>query len=70
MAKAFRVKQIRSTSGQTRRQKETIRCLGLRGIGREVIVKDHPAQRGQIFKVQHLVTVIPVVTPVDERSES
>ena len=60
MTKAFKVKQVKSTSGQTRKQKEAIRCLGLRGIGKEVTVKDHPAQRGQILKVQHLVTVTPV----------
>ena len=60
MAKAFKVKQVRSTIGQTRKQKEAIRCLGLRGIGREVTVADHPTQRGQILKVRHLVTVTPV----------
>ena len=60
MEKIFKVKQIRSFSGQTRRQKETLRCLGLRGIGKEVMVKDHPAQRGQILKIQHLVEVTPI----------
>ena len=60
MAKVFKVKQIRGFSGQTRRQKETLRCLGLRGIGKEVTIKDHPAQRGQLLKVQHLVTVTPL----------
>ncbi len=60
MAKEFKVKQVRSTIGKTRKQKEAIRCLGLRGIGKEVIVKDNPAQRGQILKVQHLVSVTPI----------
>ena len=60
MAKTFKVKQIRSISGSTRKQKEAVRCLGLRGIGKEVVVKDHPAQRGQILKVQHLVQVTPI----------
>ena len=60
MAKVFKVKQIRSLSGLTRKQKEAMRCLGLRGIGKEVVVKDHPAQRGQVLKVQHLVQVTPV----------
>ena len=60
MAKEFKVKQIRSTIGQTQKQKDAMRCLGLRGIGKEVRVKDHPAQRGQILKVQHLVAVTRV----------
>ena len=60
MAKTFKVKQIRSISGSTYKQKEAVRCLGLRGIGKEVVVKDHPAQRGQILKVQHLVQVTPI----------
>lgn len=57
MAKKFQVTQIRSTIGCTVTQKETMRCLGLRGIRHTVAVNDTPANRGQIFKVQHLVTV-------------
>ncbi len=57
MAKTFRVKLIRSTIGCTQDQKDTVRCLGLRKIRQEVQIKDNPANRGQIFKVQHLVQV-------------
>jgi large subunit ribosomal protein L30 len=57
MAKTFQVKQIRSTIGCTVTQKETMRCLGLRRIGHTVSVNDTPANRGQIFKIQHLLTV-------------
>lgn len=57
MAKAFKVKLVRSLIGATQDQKDTVRCLGLRKIRQEVTVADNPANRGQIFKVQHLVDV-------------
>ena len=57
MAKQFRVKQKRSTIGQTKSQKDTVRCLGLRGINTEVVVPDNPQNRGQIYKIQHLLDV-------------
>ena len=57
MAKSFRIKLKKSTIGCTVTQQETVRCLGLRRPGSEVVVKDNPAIRGQIFKVQHLLDV-------------
>lgn len=57
MAKKFQVKLIRSVIGCTKDQKETIRCLGLKKIGQKVSVNDTPANRGQIYKVQHLLDV-------------
>ncbi len=57
MSQVFRVKRILSTNNLERSQKEALRCLGLRKIGSEVVVKDNPAMRGQILKVQHLVKV-------------
>ena len=57
MAKSFRVKLVRSTNGCTQKQKDAVRCLGLRKIRGEVVVQDNPAMRGQILKVQHLVEV-------------
>lgn len=57
MAKAFRVKLKKSMIGCSLTQKETVRCLGLRKIGHEVVVKDNVANRGQIFKIQHLLDV-------------
>ena len=59
MAKSFRVKLIKSTIGCTQTQKDTVRCLGLRKINSEAVVADNPANRGQIFKVQHLLDVTP-----------
>ncbi len=57
MAKIFLVKQVRGLRGCTGTQRETMRCLGLRRIGHVVKVKDNPANRGQIFKIQHLLNV-------------
>lgn len=57
--KKFRVKLVRSLIGCTVSQKETVRCLGLKRLQHEVLVPDNQANRGQIIKVQHLLTVKP-----------
>jgi large subunit ribosomal protein L30 len=57
MKKSFRVKLIKSISGSTKSQREAVRCLGLRRLQSEVVIKDNPANRGQIYKVHHLVDV-------------
>jgi len=55
--KTFKVTLKKGLIGATQIQKDTIRCLGLRGIGSSVVVKDNPAQRGQIFKMQQWLDV-------------
>jgi large subunit ribosomal protein L30 len=55
--KTIKVTQVRSQIGGTRRQRESLRGLGLRGIGWSVTVADTPATRGLIGKVAHLVQV-------------
>ncbi len=57
MAKTFKVKLKKSLIGRTQKQKDAVRCLGLRKIGQEVVVADNPAMRGQILKVQHMLDV-------------
>ncbi len=57
MAKAFRVRLKKSLIGSNPKQKDTVRCLGLKKINDEVVVQDNPANRGQIFKMQHLLEV-------------
>ncbi len=57
MAKTFRVRLKRSLIGSTKNQKATVRCFGLRKIGSQKVIVDNPANRGQIFKVQHLLDV-------------
>ena len=43
--------------GCTERQRATLRGLGLTRRGRSVIVRNNPAVRGMIRKVEHLVKV-------------
>jgi large subunit ribosomal protein L30 len=63
-----RITQRRSANGCSPRQRETLRSLGLRGIGRSVDVQDRPALRGMIAVVSHLVEVEqPASAPQDGR---
>lgn len=55
--KTFKVTLKRSLIGSTQKQKDSLRCLGLKGIGSSVVIKDNPAQRGQIFKMQQWLNV-------------
>jgi large subunit ribosomal protein L30 len=55
--KKLKVTQVRSQIGGTRRQRESLRGLGLRRIGTSVVVADTPSTRGLIEKVAHLVEV-------------
>jgi large subunit ribosomal protein L30 len=53
-----RVKQVKSVIGYNRRQRATLRGLGLRRLNHVVELVDTPAVRGMIRKVTHLVTVL------------
>lgn len=55
--KEYKLTLKKSLIGSTQNQKDTIRCLGLRKIGDSVVVKDNPAQKGQIFKMQSWLKV-------------
>ena len=57
MAKTFRVRLKRGLIGATRKQRDGVRCLGLKRINDEVVVKDSPAMRGQIHHLQHMLEV-------------
>ena len=57
MAKSFRVRLKRSLIGTTQKQRDAVRCLGLKRINDENVVKDGPAMRGQIHNIQHLLEV-------------
>lgn len=52
-----RVTLIKSTIGYNKRQKRTIRALGLRRMHQTVEHKDSPSLRGMLDKVSHLVRV-------------
>ena len=57
LGKMLRVTQVRSAIGGTRRQRESLKGLGLSRIGSSSIVQDTPAMRGLIRRVEHLLTV-------------
>ena len=52
-----RVTQVRSQIGFDRRQRATLRGLGIRRMHQTVEVDDTPQVRGMIRKVVHLVKV-------------
>jgi large subunit ribosomal protein L30 len=53
----LRITWVKSGIGYSKRQKETIRALGLRRLGASVEQADTPAIRGMINKISHLVQV-------------
>lgn len=58
MAKSFKVTLVKGLIGTTKDQQDAARCLGLRRPNDTNTIKDNPANRGQIFKIQHLVDVV------------
>jgi large subunit ribosomal protein L30 len=58
----LRIALVRSLIGNTQRQRDTVRSLGLRRIRQTVEHPDSPALRGRIAKVQHLVQVEEVAS--------
>ncbi len=51
------ITQRKSSNGSDKRQLDTLRSLGLRGINQSVVREDSPALRGMVHKVRHLVEV-------------
>ena len=56
--KTLTLKLVRSGICTPLDQKATLRSLGLRRIGQQVVRADHPAIRGMVLKVRHLVEVV------------
>jgi large subunit ribosomal protein L30 len=55
--KKIRVRQVKSAIGYDRKQRATLKGLGLRRMNHQVELHDTPAIRGMIQKVFHLVSV-------------
>lgn len=55
--KRVTVTLVRSQIGYDRKQRATLRGLGLRRMHHSVSLEDTPSVRGMIFKVRHLVKV-------------
>ena len=56
--KTIRIKQVKSEIGYNRRQRATLRGLGLRRLNHTVECEDTPAVRGMVDKVKHLVVLV------------
>ena len=56
-AKYLRVTLVKSPIGYSKKQKSTVRALGLRRMHQTVEHVDSPALRGMLFKVKHLFEV-------------
>ncbi len=56
--KTLRIRQVRSTIGRPRKQRQVLRSLGLRRIRHEVVRLDTPAVRGMVAKIPHLVEIV------------
>ena len=56
----LKITLIKSFAGAPERQLGTIAGLGLKKFGETRLLKDTPAIRGMLFKVQHLVHSEPV----------
>jgi large subunit ribosomal protein L30 len=54
---SFLITQVKSSNGANGRQRDTLRSLGLRGIGKSVERPDSPQLRGMVHAVRHLVNV-------------
>jgi large subunit ribosomal protein L30 len=70
MSTTYVIKQVRSANGSNGRQRDTLRSLGLRGIGKSVEHEDTPQLRGMVHAVRHLVVVEERDVDGDERSEA
>ncbi len=57
MAKV-KIKQVRSSIGQSARHRGTLRALGLGRIGRTAEHAESPQLAGMLRKVRHLVEVV------------
>ncbi len=51
------IRWVKSQIGYDRRQRATLRGLGLKRLNQRVEIEDSPAVRGMIRKVRHLVVV-------------
>ena len=54
---SLEVTQRRSVNGANKKQRDTLRSLGLRRIGHTVQVEDCEQARGMLHAVRHLVEV-------------
>jgi large subunit ribosomal protein L30 len=57
MSKKLRITLVKSPIGYNKRQKDTVKALGLRKMHATVLHDDTPPIRGMVNKISHLVQV-------------
>jgi len=57
VAKRLMIRQVKSGLGAQRKQRDTLRALGLKHHQDDVVQPDNPAIRGMIHAVRHLIEV-------------
>ena len=55
----LRIRQVRSGIGRPAGERRTLEALGLKHHQDAVVKQDHPALRGMLYQVRHLVEVTP-----------
>jgi len=55
--KKLKITLVKSTIGAVAKNKAVVESMGLRKIGKSVVLPDNDATRGQIRKVGHLLKV-------------
>jgi large subunit ribosomal protein L30 len=55
----IRIKQVRSATGSSPRQRDTLRTLRLGRIGKSITRSDDEHTRGLLRNVEHLIAVEP-----------
>jgi large subunit ribosomal protein L30 len=55
----LRIVQVRSGIGRPALERRTLEALGLKHHQDSVVKPDHPAVRGMLHQVRHLVSVTP-----------
>ena len=58
MANKIKIKLVRSPIGGSKRQRLTVKGLGLKKLNHVVEINDTPALRGMVQKIPHLVQII------------
>lgn len=54
-----RIAQVRSGIGRPASERRTLQALGLKHHQAMVVKQDHPALRGMLYQVRHLIVVTP-----------
>lgn len=62
----LRIRQVRSGIGRPAPERRTLEALGLKHHQQAVVKQDHPALRGMLRQVRHLVEVTPAKTKEKE----